>query len=374
MTVWEALTARQIARIIVTAAAVIGLLYMLVQIRGTLLLLAIAIFLAVALGPTVDRFSHNVPRAAAILIVYVMIFCVFTGVMALVVPPVINGASDLSSDIPNYIQDLRNNDRIAEFDDKYDITPRLQEEASKLPEKLGDAAGALQSIAAGTFNAAFQLLTVLTMTFFLLLDGRRMAAFLIRRFGGSREARVRGVARNIYKSTAGYVAGALTITSINGFLTFVVLTILGVPFAVPLAVLMSFFGLIPLVGATIGGVIILVVTLFTDFPQATIIYGIFLIFYQQLENNVLQPFIFKRTVNVHPLAVIVAILAGSSLLGVVGALVAIPVAAAIQITLREFYGEEPDPDAGLDAPKPPPPKKRPALPKRKPKPPKPEPA
>jgi predicted PurR-regulated permease PerM len=140
VSVWEALNTRQIARIFFTTAVFAGLLYLLVSIRSTLLLLAIAIFLAVALGPAVDFFSRNVPRAAAILIVYVMIFCVFTGVMALIVPPVINGASDLSTDIPNYIQDLRHNDRIAKFDDKYDITPRLQEEAKKLPDKLGDAA------------------------------------------------------------------------------------------------------------------------------------------------------------------------------------------------------------------------------------------
>ncbi len=214
------------------------------------------------------------------------------------------------------------------------------------------------------FNAAFQLLTILTMTFFLLLDGRRMAHFLIRRFGRGREAQLHGVARRIYKSTSGYVAGALTITSINGFLTFVILSILGVPFAVPLAVLMSFFGLIPLVGATIGGVIILVVTLFTDFPSATIVYGIFLVIYQQVENNVLQPFIFKRTVNVHPLAVIVAILAGSSVLGVVGALVAIPIAAALQIVLREWFGEEPPPPTleGLPPVEPDPPPEMPPPP------------
>ncbi|MEA2217784.1 MAG: hypothetical protein QOJ35_410 [Solirubrobacteraceae bacterium] len=368
MSVWDALTTRQIARILVTSAAVGGLLYLLVQIRSTLLLLAIAIFLAVALGPAVDLFSRRLPRAAAILVVYVLIFLAFSGVIALVVPPVVNGASGLSKDVPNYIHDLRNNARIAKFDDKYDITPRLEEEAKKLPNKLGDAAGALQSIAAGAFNAAFKLLTILTMTFFLLLDGRRMAAFVIRRFGGQHQHRVHDVAARIYKSTAGYVSGALTITSINGMLTFIVLTILGVPFAVPLAVMMSFFGLIPLVGATIGGVIILVVTLFTDFPQATIVYGIFLIVYQQVENNVLQPFIFKRTVNVHPLAVIVAILAGSSILGVVGALVAIPVAAALQITLREFHGEGPDPDAALDPPQAPPPKAPRRRSKPKPKP------
>jgi len=339
VSVWDALTTRQIARILFTTVAFVAFLYLLVQIRSTLLLVGIAMFLAVALGPAVDFFSTRarLPRAGAILLVYVLLVGVLAGVLSLVVPPVVNGAASLSRDIPGYITDLRNNKTIRDFDNKYDITTKLQDEAQKLPDKLGDAAGALQSVAASVFNAAFQLLTILTMTFFLLLDGKRIANFLITRFGRHRDERLRGIAERIYKSTSGYVAGALTITSINGILTFVVLSILGVPFAVPLAVMMSFFGLIPLVGATIGGVLILVVTLFTDFPSATIIYAIFLIFYQQVENNVLQPFIFKRTVNVPPLAVIVAILAGSSVLGVVGALVAIPIAAAIQIILKEFY-------------------------------------
>jgi predicted PurR-regulated permease PerM len=195
----------------------------------------------------------------------------------------------------------------------------------------------------------------------LLLDGKRIANFLVRRYGGDHKDRLRGVLERIYKSTSGYVAGALTITSINGILTFTVLSILSVPFAVPLAVLMSFFGLIPLVGATIGGVIILIVTLFTDFPSATIVYGIFLILYQQFENNVLQPLIFRRTVNVAPLAVIVAILAGSSVLGVVGALVAIPITAALQIVLREYFGETPEDDA-LPPPQLPPPPEPPPPP------------
>jgi predicted PurR-regulated permease PerM len=380
VSVWDALTTRQIARILLTVAALCALLFLLVQIRGTLLLLGIAVFLAVALGPAVDFFATRarLPRAAAILVVYLLIVCVFAGVVALVVPPVVNGATGLSRDIPGYIDDLRNNATIRDFDDKYDVTSKLQSEAQKLPAKLGDAAGALQSIATGVVNTAFKLLTILTMTFFLLLDGKRIANFLITRFGSHREQRLRGVAERIYKSTSGYVAGALTITSINGVLTFTVLTILGVPFAVPLAVLMSFFGLIPLVGATIGGVVILAVTLFTDFPSATIVYGLFLILYQQFENNVLQPFIFKRTVNVPPLAVIVAILAGSSLLGVVGALVAIPLAAAIQIVLREYFGDRSNaPDTMIlpdDTPPPdgsPPPTDRP--PPIKPGPPKPRP-
>jgi len=378
VSVWDGLTTRQIARILCTVAAFSALLYLLVQIRGTLLLLGVAVFLAVALGPAVDFFSRGrLPRGAAILVVYLLIFMIFAGVLSLIVPPVVNGATDLSRDLPGYVDDLRNNKTLRDFDNKYDVTPKLKEQAQKLPAKLGDAAGALQSIATGVVNAAFKVLTILTMTFFILLDGKRMANFLVTRFGRHREERLRGVLVRIYKSTSGYVAGALTITTINGILTFIVLTILGVPFAVPLAVMMSFFGLIPLVGATIGGVLILSVTVFTDFPSATIIYGAFLILYQQFENNVLQPTIFKRTVNVPPLAVIVAILAGSALLGVVGALVAIPIAAAIQIILREYYAgqttvsgtvilpdDPPPPDEPPpppDAPDPPPPPRPPGI-------------
>ena len=109
------------------------------------------------------------------------------------------------------------------------------------------------------------------------------------------------------------------------------------PFAVPLAVLMAFFDLIPLVGSTIGGVLVAVVTLFADFPGDTLVWVAFVLIYQQVENNVFQPVVYRRTVDLHPLAVIAAILVGSNLLGVLGALVAIPIAAAIQIALKDVW-------------------------------------
>jgi predicted PurR-regulated permease PerM len=101
--------------------------------------------------------------------------------------------------------------------------------------------------------------------------------------------------------------------------------------------MMAFFDLIPLVGSTIGGVLVGVVTLFADFPSDTIIWVVYVIVYQQIENSVFQPMVYRRTVNLHPLAVITAILVGSSLLGVLGALVAIPIAAAIQIGLKDVW-------------------------------------
>ena len=160
-------------------------------------------------------------------------------------------------------------------------------------------------------------------------------------------------------AVGGYVAGALTIAMIAGIATYIVLTILGVPFRGPLAVIAGLFSLIPLVGATIAAVLIGIVTLFANFPTATIVWVIWAIAYQQIENHVIQPQIQKRTVNVQPFITIVAVLFGATLLGILGALVAIPVAASIQILLREYVdlrtlSIKPEP------PPPPPPEPAPA--------------
>ncbi len=221
-----------------------------------------------------------------------------------------------------------------------------------LPTKLGSLASELSAITVGVFSKLVQLVTVLTMTFFLLLDGGRIAGFLLGMRGPQKEARYRALATDIYKSTAGYVAGNLLISLIAGVTTYITLTILGVPFAAPLAVLMAFLDLIPLVGATIGGVVIAIVTVFNDFPSSTIVWLIVFLIYQQVENNVIQPVVYRRTVNVSPLVVIVAILIGGSLLGILGALVAIPIAAAIQTVLRDVWrdrGEVVIPETVADA-------------------------
>ena len=330
---------RDVIRITLTVAAVIAVLYVLYLVRDVLLLLFIAGFVAVALGPAVDIVARGrLPRAAAILIVYVGLILAVAGIGLLVIPPVVDQANELANDAPGYVRDLQDNATLRDLDERYGITERLEEQAATLPQRIGSAAGTLQSIASTVVSGAFQTVTILTVAFFLLLDGKRIARFLIG-MGGTRMATSHRfvLARRIYKSTAGYVAGAFSLAAINGLLSFVVLTILGVPFAVPLGVTMAFFGLIPLVGATIGGVLVALVTLVDDFPTSTIVWVLYLILYQQFENSVLQPTIYRKTVNVPPLAVIVAILVGSALLGIVGALVAIPVAAAIQILVRDQY-------------------------------------
>ena len=359
MSVWEQLTTRQLARLLGTLVFFLALLYVLYVTRNVILLLGISLFLAVALGPAVDLLTRGpLPRAAGILVVYVLIIAAVVGVGLLVIPPVVEQVEALATDLPEYLQDLRRSATFRELDERYGLIEQLQRQASTLPQRLGEAAGALQAVTFGAFTTIFELLTVLTITFFVLLDGRRIFGLALAMVRPQRAPRYRQISLRIYRSTAGYVAGALTIAAINASVTFFTLTILGVPFAVPLSVLMFFFGLIPLVGATIGGALILLVTLFTDFPTATLVYLVVLVVYQQVENNVLQPFVYRRTVNVPPLVVILAILVGSALLGVLGALVAIPVAAAVQILLGE-YGPQPlratPPAEGEERPESPPP-------------------
>jgi predicted PurR-regulated permease PerM len=341
------LSTRTIVRVFFTLVALVVLLYMLYLVRSVLGLLCIAIFLAVALGPAVDNARKlKLPRAASILATFLGMFLAIFLIGLIVVPPIVNEVEAFAGDVPNYIDDIRSNKTLREYDDKYDITKKLEDQAKSLPSRLGQAAGALQAVTVGVFSTVLQLVTVLTITFFLLLDGGRIVNFLLAQVRPEHQDRLRAVAADIYGATGGYVAGALALATAAGISTYIVLSILGVPFSVPLAVLMAFFDLIPLVGSTIGGVLVGVVTVFADFPGDTIIWVIYVIVYQQVENSVFQPLVYRRTVNLHPLAVITAILVGSSLLGVLGALVAIPIAAAIQIALKDVWHNRNSPVVG----------------------------
>lgn len=346
-TVW---TTRQIARVFFTIAALAIFLYVLYIVRSVVILVFVAGFLAVALGPAVDLLQRFMRRGVAILVVYLAIGAAIFGVGLLVVPPVADQVNGLSKDIPGWVSDLRKSKTFRKYDDKYNISKKLNQQAAKLPSKLGSAASTLQSVTVGVFGALVKLVTVLTMTFFLLLDGGRLVGWLLRIRGPTQEERLQRVFGDIYRSTAGYVAGNLLISLVAGLTTYVTLTILNVPFAAPLAVLMAFLDLIPLVGATIGGLVIGIVTAFNDFPTSTLVWVVVLLVYQQVENNLLQPVVYRRTVDVSPLLTIISILIGSTLLGVLGALVAIPVAAGLQIAIRELWATREPPLTVVEAP------------------------
>lgn len=329
---------RAITRIVLVSAAVIGGLYLLWALRNVLGLVLIAGFFALAIAPAVNWLDgHQVPRPLAILVVYVAIAAGIFGIGLLVVPPLVSGVDDLSNDLPGYVDDLRNNDTFRDYDNKYDITDKLQEQADNLPSKLGDAAGTLRDVTVNVFSRFVQLFSILVVTFFLLMDGRKLLEFGYKQMSLQREARMRTIANDISEAIAGYVFGNFVISLLAGLVTYLTLTILGIPFAVPLAVLFAFFDLVPLVGATLGGILVGIVVAFVDFPTGLIVWVAVLAIYQQVENNLIQPYVYASTVQLHPLLVIVAVLIGSELLGILGALLAIPAAAALQSVVRDFW-------------------------------------
>jgi predicted PurR-regulated permease PerM len=333
-------SAREVVRIVLIVVAVAICLYLIYQVRTPLLWLLIAIFLAAALSPPVNWLARRMRRGFAVGIVF---FCLLGApilLIALIVPTIINEGTSFADNVPRYARDVTNfvedNRRLREINQDYDITSRLEQEAEKLPDRLGGAAGTLRDVGFGIVNSLFALITILVLTAFLLANGRTWTDRAIATRPPEQRERLRRSLDRMGAAVGGYVAGALTIALIAGVATYIVLMILGVPFRAPLAVMAGLFSLIPLVGATIAAVLIGIVTLFENFPTATIIWAIWAIVYQQFENHVIQPQIQKRTVNVHPFITIVSVLFGATLLGVLGALVAIPVAASIQILIREY--------------------------------------
>jgi predicted PurR-regulated permease PerM len=334
------LSVRNIVRIVLVVVCVAITLYLLWLLRKPISWLVISVFLAVALSPPVNYLATKMKRGFAIALAYVGLLLVPILLIALIVPPLITEASNFADDVPQYADDVtvfvQENERLRNINEDYDITGKLEEEAGKLPERLGGAAGTLRDIGFGIVSSLFALLTILVLTAFLLSNGGRWRDQIIASRPPKERQRLRRSLEHMASAVSGYVAGAMTIAVIAGIATYIVLTILGVPFSGPLAVLAGLLSLIPMVGATIAAVLIGVVTLFEDFPTVTIIWTIWAIVYQQLENNLIQPQIQKRTVKVHPFITIVAVLFGGTLLGVMGAIVAIPVAASIQILLREY--------------------------------------
>jgi predicted PurR-regulated permease PerM len=339
--VLPAYSPRVVARTVVVIVAVAVSLYLIWLLRRPIGWILIAGFLAVALSGPVNRLNQRMRRGFAILIVYLGLLLVPIGIGAVVVPPLVSQVNNLVENLPTYAQDAENfahkNKTLRKIEKDYNIAGKLKQQAAKLPAKIGNAATVLGNIGLGLVNRVFALVTILVLTIFLLGSGRRWVDRAIEMRPPEHGERIRVALDHMSRAVGSYVGGVLTQATVAAVSAYIVLLILGVPFGAALAIIVFFADLIPLVGATIGAILVGIVTLFGDFPTATIVWAIFSIVYQQVENTVIQPQIQRRAVDVHAFVVLVAVLFGATLLGVIGALVAIPVAASVQIALREWW-------------------------------------
>lgn len=313
-------------------------LYLTWRVRGVIRLAGISLFLALAMLPVVDAVSTRtrVPRAATILVLYLLFAAAVVLIGTVVVPSLVREVEQLAHKAPQYAHELRQNRTFRRYDDRYHITTKLVADLHRLPQLLGHLVGPLKDVTVQVFRAVGELVTVLALTFLLVLHGREYVGFALA-LTGDRAPRYRRLIREINHAVASYVLGNVAISVLATIATTIVLSLLGVPYALALGFVVGFFDLIPLVGATLGAIVVAVATVTVSFPVTTIIWIAFIVVWQRFEDYVVQPFVYGRALRVNPIVTIVSVLAGASLLGVLGALLAIPIAAAIQILLRDWW-------------------------------------
>jgi predicted PurR-regulated permease PerM len=307
--------------------------------RGILIWIGVALFLALALNPAVEwLLAHGVERrGVAVAITFVGAILAVAALAATVVPTIVAQVNDFVDAVPDYVEDLTaGRGRLGFLEREYQITERVREaiEDGGASRILG-LSGTAVAITKGVITAVVATVTIAFLTLFMLLEGPKWVERFYRLLPDDKEPRWRAIGHEVYRTVGGYVTGNLTISLIAGVVSTVVLSIVGVPYALALGLLVAILDLIPLAGATIAAVAVSTIA-FLDSTQSGIIVLVFFVLYQQLENHVLQPVVYGRTVQLSPLAVLIAVLIGAELAGVIGALAAIPVAGTIQVVLVDW--------------------------------------
>jgi predicted PurR-regulated permease PerM len=262
----------------------------------------------------------------------------------------VNQVNDLVDAAPGYVQDLTHGRGPLGFlETKYHVVERVQDavEGNGSGRLAGGATAALD-VTRSVITFVAGVVTIAFMTFFMLLEGEAWKDRFIALLPAKAQPRAQHVAGEIARTVGGYVSGNLFISVIAGFSVTIVLLVVGVPFALALGLLVAILDLIPLAGATLGAIIVTLVALTHSLTAALIVLGFFIV-YQQLENHLLQPIVYGRTVQLSPLAILVSVLVGAEVAGVIGALGAIPVAGTIQIVISDWlqHRRPPPPEDGV---------------------------
>ena len=306
--------------------------------RGVLTWVFIAMFLALALNPAVDWLqSRGLRRGLAVACAYVGALLAIAAIGATFIPTLIDQVNSFVDAVPGYVEDLTSGQgRLGFLERDYQITEKVREAIGEggAGRVLGVSGTAL-AITKSVVSAVVAIVTIAFITLFMLLEGPAWVERIFTLIPSESQARWRAVGNDIYRTVGGYVTGNLLISLIAGVVSTLVLLAMGVPYAVALGLLVAILDLIPLAGATIAAILVTTVAFLHTTP-AGIVVLIFFLVYQQLENHVLQPVVYGRTVKLSPLAVLIAVLIGAELAGVIGALAAIPVAGSLQVILLDW--------------------------------------
>ena len=333
---------RVIVRVLLLVVATLLAMSALRQAQHAIILIFTAFFLALALNGPVHWIAIRLPgkrkgsRTAATAISFFVVILALTGFLLSIVPPLVRQTSNFINAAPNLVQDARRDDSsLGRFVSKYHLEDQVDKFSHQLSDRLGNIGGTAVSGLTKIGSSAFSVLTILVLTFMMLIEGPRWVRFFRDLIPDEHHGRADRLARDMYRVVKGYVNGQVLLAAIASALLLPALIVLHISYPAALIVIVFICGLIPLVGHTIGAVIVTSVALFHS-PWSALFILMYYILYQQIENYVIQPRIQSNTTNMSPLLVFASVIIGVSFGGLFGGLVAIPVAGCLRIALLDY--------------------------------------
>ena len=330
------ISTRTVMRVLTTILLFVAGIEFVIILQTQLIWLAISFFLALALTPATDwlaRFMPKKNRGLALFILLLSCLGIFIYMVVVLTPPLIEQLSNLVRNFPAYWENLvTSNSSFGSLLRNLDVQNIVTSNQDKILGSLSNAGAWLGGIASGVIA----LITIFTLTFFMVIEGPRWMEILWRYQSPRRREARKAIAQDMYDTVSGFVAGNVATSVVAAVVTTIFLLIMRVPSPLALGILVGLLDLVPLIGATLAAVVVSLFVLAFGGVPAGVISIIFFIVYQQIENNILQPLVYAKSVSISPLVVGVAALLGASLAGFFGALVAIPVAASLQILIKDI--------------------------------------
>lgn len=316
------------------------------QAQHALVLIGIALFLSLAFNAPVHWMSEHLPgkrrgnRSLATSLSLLVLLLIIGSFLASVIPPVVRQTSGLIDSAPRLITDIRDaNSPVGRFVEKYNLASYTDDLSRELASRLKNTSGAVSTLSQAG-SSLFSILTVLALTFMMLVEGPHWLAWGKRLLPRGQARHADELTGRMYKVVKGYVNGQVTLASIAAILIFPMLLILGISYPFALMFVVFICGLIPMIGHTIGAIIVTLVALTTSLPAALIILAYYIL-YQQIENYAVQPKVQANSTELSPLLVFIAVVVGVSFNGLLGGLVAIPIMGCLRVLLL-YYLEHRD--------------------------------
>lgn len=300
-------------------------LWVVVQIRDIIILLFVSFVLMAALTPIIDKLEQKrIPRTIAILIIYAVLLSIMTLIGTLIVPPLVNQTVHLVSGLPAYIQS---------------IAPEANIQINTILQQIIPVGGGVIRFSLGVFTNIIAFVTFLVFTFYFLLERKKLNGYLNKMIGKEAGKRFFHIVEEIEFRLGAWVRGELLLMLTIGILTYVGLTIIGINYALPLALIAGLLEIVPIVGPIISAVPAILVGLTVSPGFALVVVALYIII-QQLENSVVVPAVMRKAVGLSPLITILALMIGARLAGIGGALLSIPLVLVLDVVVRHLLHKE----------------------------------